>query len=164
MNNRSGKPVYLTKARYEELRKELERLETVERTKMIEELRSSPLSGMGRSTMDPAREKQAFLEGRIAKLRAILASAQITEDQLPNGPIEEVLIGTTVTVYDLEREVTLHYSIVGSEEVDISTGRISYLSPIGQGLLGHHVGDAVRVVTPAGDVEYRIERIETLQV
>ena len=163
MANKPHKPVYLTRARYEELGKELAKLETVERAKLVEELRSSPPSGMGRSVMDPAREKQAFLEGRILELRAILASAHIIEEQLPEGPIEEILVGTTVTLYDLKEGSTIQYSLVGSEEIDISRGRISYLSPVGQALLGHRVGEIVRVVTLSGDVEYRIDEITALQ-
>jgi transcription elongation factor GreA len=163
MGDKSQKQVYLTRARYEEIRKELERLETVEREKLVEELKSSPPSGMGRTVMDPIREKQAFLEGNIIRLHAILASALIIEDQLPEGPILAVLIGTTVTVFDVQESESLCYSIVGPDEIDISTGKISHLSPVGQALLGHRVGDVVRVCAPGGVLAYRIDSIEKLR-
>jgi transcription elongation factor GreA len=102
-----------------------------------------------------AREEQSFLEGRIQAIEARLRTAVIVTAPAAGS---RVGLGSVVTVDDGGEAV--RYTIVGAADADPRNGRISSASPVGRALIGHDVGEAVTVVTPAGDQQYRILAIE----
>lgn len=108
-----------------------------------------------------AKEKQSHIEGRIAQLQGILATARVIEV----GKIESetIVFGATVTLYDIEKETTVTYQIVGNDEADINKGRISFLSPLGKALMGKEAGDEIIVKAPKGDIEYEIQSFEFIE-
>lgn len=99
-----------------------------------------------------AREEQAKLEERIAQIEHILKHAEVVD---VSGS-DVVNIGSTVVVEKEGESNTRTFQIVGSEETDMLSGKISYKSPIGSALFGRKAGEAIRVVTPKGDIVYRI--------
>ena len=101
------------------------------------------------SEFEDAKHRQALLEGRIAHLEGMLAAAEII-DVATLTPSERVVFGTRVELLDAETEEELAYRIVGTEEVDIKAGCISFSSPIGKAMIGRSVGDEVTVHTPKG--------------
>lgn len=106
------------------------------------------------SEYEDAKNEQAFIEGRIRELEEKLKHAEvIDEDEIDTT---EVNVGTTVTLHDEEFDEKVEYEIVGQTESDPDEGKISNKSPIGQGLLGHGVGETVTIEVPAGEVEYKI--------
>ncbi len=104
-----------------------------------------------------AKEEQAFLEGKIQEIEAILSRATIVED---TGDGDVVRIGTRVKVED-SRSTMETFHLVGMKEADPRNGKISNESPIGKALLGCKVGDIARAETPAGILEYKILEIQT---
>ncbi|MGA1371104.1 MAG: transcription elongation factor GreA [Pseudomonadales bacterium] len=106
-----------------------------------------------------AREQQGFNEGRIQEIESKLADAQIIDiSRIP--PSGKVIFGVTVTLIAVESGVEVTYKLVGEDEADLKTGKLSVMAPIGRALIGKTVGDVVTVRTPKGDVDYEIDRIE----
>ncbi|MDG2277392.1 MAG: transcription elongation factor GreA [Pseudomonadales bacterium] len=106
-----------------------------------------------------AREQQGFNEGRIQDIEGKLADAQIIDiKKIPPG--EKVIFGVTVTLLDVDSEEEIRYRIVGEDEADLKSGKISVMSPIARALIAKSVGDAVSVVTPGGDKAYEIDGVE----
>ena len=138
------------------LREELHRLKTVERpavTQAIAEARShGDLSE--NAEYDAAREKQGFIEGRIADLESKLANAQIIDPKLLDAD-GRCVFGATVDVEDGDGE-SATWQIVGEDEADIKAGRISVSSPIARALIGKEAGETVEVQTPGGLKRYEI--------
>jgi len=148
------KPVFLTPEGLARLQAELEYLTTVRRHEVAERIYQAKESGdiTDNAEYEDAKNEQAFLEGRILTLEAMLRNAQIIDDRRAS---ETVTLGSTVTVVDDDGyEET--YTIVGSAEADPSRGRISNESPVGRALLGRRVGEEARVVVPAGPRTLRI--------
>jgi len=105
-----------------------------------------------------AKEKQSFVEGRIAEL-----SSKITRFQVVNPKeIKEtkIVFGATVTINNIETGEVSKYQIVGPDEADVSLGSISIMSPIARALIGKEEGDETTVVTPKGEMDYEIIKIE----
>lgn len=108
-----------------------------------------------------AREQQGFNEGRIQEIEGKLADAQIIDiGKIPAG--DKVLFGVTVSLLDLDSDEEIRYKIVGEDEADLKSGKISIMSPIARALIGKSVGDAVSVSTPGGDREYEIDNVENV--
>ena len=107
---------------------------------------------------DYAKQEQAFVEGRIKDLEDSLRRAKLIEN---DGRVDEVRVGNTVTVVEegFEDEPETYY-IVGVHEADPGNGRISNESPIGRALLGAKAGDTVSAIVPAGEIHFKIIRIE----
>lgn len=144
---------YLSQEKYKELEAELNNLKTVERKKIAEHLDYAKSLGdlSENAEYSEARDKQAEIEDRISQIETILKNAVIIKKR--SHSIVE--IGSTVIVKK-EGGVETVYIIVGSEEADMATGKISHQSPIGNALLGHKKDDSVSIQTPRGKVEYRI--------
>src|SRR4030095_4009088 len=104
-----------------------------------------------------AKEKQAFMEGRIQYIENILRSAVIIAN---NGTTDEVRLGAAVTITEEGSDDEEVYSIVGAAEANPREGKISHESPIGAALLGHRKGDKVRAQTPGGDMIFKIKSIK----
>jgi len=152
------KITFLTPEGHRKLVEELEYLTTVRRSEIAKIIHEAKMDGdvMENAGYDEARRQQAFLEGRILTLQAMLENVEIIQ---ANGNHDVVDLGSRVTVtedgFDPET-----YTIVGSAEADPASGRISNASPLGKALMAHKVGDRVSFSTPNGTVEVKITAIE----
>src|SRR3989338_4300479 len=153
--------IYLSKEKYEELKKELEYLTTVRRREVAEKLEYAKSLGdlSENSEYQEAREDQSSTEERIAKVESLLRSAEVISHETREAG-DSISIGSKVTLKreDGEREDT--YEIVGEEEADLSQKRISNKSPIGAATIGKKKGDEIAVRTPSGEVKYKIVKVE----
>lgn len=151
-------PVVLTAEGIENLRRELEYLVNVRRPELARILRRAIQQGDLSENADyiAAKEEQAFLEGRILQIEAMLRNAVVIE---ANGPADVVDLGSRVTVLEEGEETPEVFRIVGPAEADPLNGKVSNQSPLGQALLGRRVGDVVTVDAPAGPLTFRILEI-----
>lgn len=141
----------------EALKKELHRLKTIERPRIVEAIATARAHGDLKENAEyhAAREQQSFNEGRIQELEAKLSHCQIVDiSKLPNNG--KVVFGAIVHLCHLQSDAEINYQIVGEDEADIKLNKISYSSPIGRALIGKQVDDIVAVQTPGGLVEYEI--------
>jgi transcription elongation factor GreA len=148
------KPTYLTAAGKRKLEAELEYLRTVRRSEVARHIQEAKEGGdiTENAGYDEAKNEQAFVEGRILTLEALLARAEVIEDPQPNGT---VCLGSKVSVAENGGDAEV-FHIVGSAESDPAQGRISDESPLGRALLGHRVGERVVVKAPNGPTEFEI--------
>ncbi|MHB1516042.1 MAG: transcription elongation factor GreA [Acidiferrobacteraceae bacterium] len=149
--------VPLTVAGVEKLRKELHRLKTVERPRIIQAIAEARAHGdlSENAEYHAAKEQQSFTEGRIADLEAKLSNAQII-DPLTVNANGKVVFGATLDLLDEDSQQEVTYQIVGDEEADISEGKISISSPIARALIGKETGELVEVRVPDGVRQYEI--------
>jgi transcription elongation factor GreA len=150
----------MTRAGYDQLDEELRQLRAVERPAVIRAIAEAREHGdlSENAEYHAAREKQSFVEGRIKDIEAKLSHAQVIDiASLP--PDDKVIFGATVTVINLDTDETRVYQIVGDDEADVKSGKISYQSPIARALIGKREGDEVAVQTPSGTVAYEIDRV-----
>lgn len=153
---------YLTAQGAEELQQELDELINVKRPALAALLKEAISQGDLSENADyhDAKEQQAFLEGRIQYLENLLHHAIVIDEDTANTPLNEVQVGSEVTILgDGETDVET-YRIVGAAEADPRNGKISHESPIGAALLGRAVGDTVHVQTPSGKWAVTIKSIE----
>ncbi|MCL4747347.1 MAG: transcription elongation factor GreA [Burkholderiaceae bacterium] len=139
------------------LREELQRLKSVERPAVIAAIADARAQGdlSENAEYDAARERQGFLEGRIAELEGKLANAQVIDPKLLDTD-GRVVFAATIDLEDLDSGEKVSYQIVGEDEADVSNGRISVSSPIARALIGKHVGEVAEVRAPAGLREYEV--------
>jgi transcription elongation factor GreA len=139
------------------LRDELQRLKSVERPAVITAIAEARAQGdlSENAEYDAARERQAFVEGRIAELESKLANAQVIDPRLLDAD-GRIVFAATVDLEDLESGEKSSYQIVGDDEADIKSGRISVSSPIARALIGKYVGDVAEVQAPGGVREYEV--------
>jgi transcription elongation factor GreA len=147
----------LTKRGAELLRDELQRLKAVERPAVINAIAEARAQGdlSENAEYDAAKEKQGFIEGRIAELESKLAAAQVIDPTQVEAE-GRVVFGATVELEDLESGDTVTYQIVGDDEADIDHGLISVSSPIARALISKSEGDVASVQAPSGAREYEI--------
>lgn len=150
------KPVYLTDEGLEELKEELRRLKTKERSSVADEIAEARSKGdlSENAEYDAAKEKQGHLEARIAKLEDMVSRARVVDESQVDTSKAYIL--STVRVKNLNNDTEHTYTLVSEREADISEGRISVDSPVGKGLLGQSAGDVVNIDVPAGTVELEI--------
>jgi len=151
--------VYLTRQGYEKLSKELEYLKTVKRRELSRAIGAARAHGdiSENAEYDAAKEAQGLNEKRIAELENKLSRGRILDDE--DIPKDQVLLGATVTLKDLDTEEEVNYMIVSEEEADYNTGKISAASPVGQALMGHKINSTVEIKVPAGILKYKILKI-----
>jgi transcription elongation factor GreA len=150
------KPTYLSKDGFERLRHELEEMVSLKRPEIAQRIHDAKEHGdlSENAEYEDAKNEQAFVEGRIAQLEALIKNATIIDE---NHSTEFVQIGSTV---ELEGEDgTERFTIVGSAEAAPAEGRISNESPVGRAVLGKKPGQKVVVRAPAGDVTYKVGKI-----
>ncbi|SHF08796.1 transcription elongation factor GreA [Thermoanaerobacter uzonensis DSM 18761] len=154
-----SKPVILTYEGLKKLEEELEYLKTVKRAEVAEKIKQARAFGdlSENSEYDEAKNEQAFIEGRIATIEAMLKNAKVIDEE--DIKLDQVSIGCTVKVYDESYNEEVEYTIVGSAEADPMNNKISDESPIGKALLGKKVGDVVTVEVPAGIIKLKILEI-----
>jgi transcription elongation factor GreA len=149
--------VPLTKYGAELLKGELHQLKTQERKRVIEAIAEARSHGdlSENAEYDAAKERQSFVEGRIAELEAKLGSAQIIDPSTLDAE-GRVVFASTVDLEDLESGQNVTYQIVGVDEADLKLNKISVTSPIARALIGKFAGDVVEVQAPSGPREYEI--------
>ena len=153
MNDR----VVLTSKGAEQLRRELKRLKSVDRPNVIAAIAEARSHGdlSENAEYDAAKEQQGFIEGRISELEASLSIAEVI-DPAKIGQDGKVVFGASVELYDIEKDASVEYQLVGNLEADLSKGKISISSPIGKAMLGKLVGDEIKVAAPAGNRTFEI--------
>ena len=144
---------------YEQLKKELQKLTTVDRQHVIKAIEEARAHGDLKENAEyhAAKEQQGFIEGRIQEINAKLANCNVIDPSTLSG--ERVIFGATVTVFDLDTEEEATYQIVGEDEVDTKSGKISFSSPIAKGLIGKNIGDEITIQIPKG-----LRRFEIVEV
>ena len=149
----------ITKEGHKMLQEELKRLKTVERPKVIQDIAEAREQGdlSENAEYDAAKDKQGFVEGRIKDIESKLAGCEIIDISRLSG--ERVVFGATVTLSDINTEKEVTYKIVGVDEADVKTGKISVLSPIARGLIGKNLCDDVVINTPSGKKEFEIVNV-----
>ena len=150
---------YYTKDVLEQLRAELQKMKTVERTAASRAIAEAREKGDLRENAeyDAAKEAQGLLEAKIQRLEGELANARIMDE----GDIDtsKVSVLTKVTVTNLNTKKQVTYQLVSEKEADLKLGKISVTSPIGKGLLGKHIGETADVQVPAGLIKFKVENI-----
>ncbi len=141
----------------EMLREELKRLKTVERPSVVAAIAEARSHGdlSENAEYDAAKERQGFVEGRIAEVEGKLGNAQIIDPASLDAD-GRVVFGATVEMEDVEGGQTVTYQIVGDDEADLKQGKISLNSPVARALIGKYAGDVAEVQTPGGKREYEI--------
>jgi len=104
-----------------------------------------------------AKEKQSFIAGRLNELKSVIARAEIIE--MEDGPVDRVVFGRRVLLYNLKTDEEIAYQLLGPYESDPEKGIISVTSPLGQALIGKEAGDEVKAKTPGGVREFEIVEI-----
>jgi transcription elongation factor GreA len=150
MNN---KPAYLSKEGLEQIRQELDQLVNVRRSEIAARIHEAKEHGdiTENAEYEDAKNEQAFVEGRIQALSALVKNAVVIEE---NHSTTHVQIGSTVTIQSKDGKES--FTIVGSAEAAPADGRISNESPVGRALLGRKKGEEITVSVPAGDAKYKI--------
>jgi transcription elongation factor GreA len=143
------------------LKDELQRLKHVERPAVINAISEARAQGdlSENAEYDAAKERQSFIEGRIAELEGKLSAAQIIDPTLLDAE-GRVVFASTVTLQDLESGDNVTYQIVGDDEADLKVSKISISSPIARALIGKYAGDEVEVQAPGGVRSYEIIEVK----
>jgi transcription elongation factor GreA len=152
--------VPLTVNGVERLRAELKKLKSEDRPRVIKAIAEARAHGDLKENAEyhAAKEQQGFIEGRIKDIDGKLSHAQIIDvTELPKSG--RVVFGTTVDLVDKDSGEKTVYQIVGEDEADVRSGRLSYTSPIARALIGKEAGDVVDVRTPGGDKAYGITKV-----
>jgi transcription elongation factor GreA len=154
------KDVMLTPEGYEKLVEELEDLRTNQRLAVAERIREAREFGdiSENSEYDDAKNEQAMLEAKIARLEERLRAARVIDAS--EVSTDKVSLGSQVTLKDLQQGDKLEYTIVGSAEADPLDGKLSNESPVGRALLGKTKGDELEVAVPQGTMKLKIVSIK----
>lgn len=149
--------VPLTVAGAEKLREELHRLKTIERPSVIAAIAEARSHGdlSENAEYDAAKERQGFVEGRIQEVEGKLSNAQIIDPKLLDAD-GRCVFGATVDIEDQDSGAAVTYQIVGEDEADIKSGKLSVASPMARALIGKYAGDIVQVQAPGGIREFEI--------
>jgi transcription elongation factor GreA len=154
---------FVTPGGLKRIEQELHRLRTIERPKVIRQLKealeqaSAQASPLENPDYAFVKTEQAFIEGRILQLEQILKTAVLIQDTAAH---DVVVLGAKVTITEGPDGPPEHYHVVGSVEADPIHGYISNESPLGRALLGHKAGDMVTVSAPDGEIEFYIQTVE----
>lgn len=151
---------YMTKEGYKKKMEEIAYLESVERPRISAAIAEARDKGdlSENSEYDAAKEAQGMLEMKIAKLKELVASARILDDSKLNT--EEVQLLNKVTIKNVANGAQMAYTIVTESEANFKEMKISSTTPIAKALIGHRVGDRVKVQVPAGVMDFEIVKIE----
>ncbi|WP_018228643.1 transcription elongation factor GreA [Methyloversatilis universalis] len=149
--------VPLTVSGAEKLKAELHRLKTVDRPAVIAAIAEARSHGdlSENAEYDAAKERQGFIEGRIAEVEGKLSNAQIIDPKALDAD-GRIVFGATVDLEDVDAGKPVTYQIVGDDEADLKAGMISVNSPIARALIGKYAGDVAEVQAPGGVREYEV--------
>ncbi len=139
------------------LKEELQRLRAVDRPNIIQAIAEARAQGdlSENAEYEAAKERQSFIEGRIAELEAKLSNAMVIDPKTLHAD-GRCVFGATVRMEDLDSGSIVTYQIVGEDEADIKNGKISVSSPIARGLIGKSEGEVAEVAAPGGVKEYEV--------
>lgn len=152
----------ITKAGYEALKEKVRYLKSVERQDVIRAIQEARAHGdlSENAEYEAAKERQAFLEGKINELEYRIASADVIDPKTVTT--DSVVFGCTVVLQNLDTDEEVQYQLVGPDESDVNQGRISVSSPLGRAMIGKKVEDQVVVQTPGGMRRYELIDIQSL--
>lgn len=153
------KKVVLTYEGLKRMEEELENLKIVRRKDVAEKIKEARGQGdlSENAEYDAAKEEQAEIEVRIVVLEKLLRNAEVIDDDEVSR--EVVSVGSTITLFDVEYDEEVVYTLVGSAEADPLNGKISNESPVGLALLGKKMGDSATIETPSGSVSFNVVKI-----
>jgi transcription elongation factor GreA len=154
------KDVILTKEGYKRLKEEIEYLSTQKRREVAERIKTAREFGdiAENAEYDDAKNEQAMLEARIAKLEERMSAARVIEKK--DIAKDMVSIGSKVRLRDVGAKQTVEYHIVGSAEANPAEYKLSNESPVGKAIIGHKKGETIEVATPRGSLKYKILEIK----
>src|SRR5438105_15606441 len=146
----------MTAGGYARLQEEVKRLKSTDRPAIIRAIAEARTHGdiAENAEYHAARERQSFIEGRLAELEDKIARAEVIDVSKLSGSV--IKFGATVTLSDEETEEEQTFRIVGEDEADIRNGRLSVTSPLARALIGKSEGDSVEVSTPRGNKSYEV--------
>lgn len=149
----------LTPEGYRKLQEELERLLKIDRPRNIQAIAEARAHGdlSENAEYHAAKERQSFMEGRIQELKSKIALAQVIDPSTIKQ--SKVAFGAKVKVLDTEADEEYIFNLVGPEEADVKSGKISISSPVGRALIGKDIGDTAVIKAPARTIEYEILEI-----
>ena len=149
----------LTYAGLKKYEDELEDLKVNRRSEIAQKIKEAREQGdlSENAEYDAAKDEQRDIEARIEEIEKILKNAEVVVEDDVN--LDQINIGCSVRIYDMEFEEELEYKIVGSTEANSLKGKISNESPVGKALMGKKVGDLVTVETQAGEISYKVLEI-----
>lgn len=147
---------YYSQEGYDKLKKELDHMKSVERSRISEQIAEARDKGdlSENAEYDAAKEAQGILEMKISKLENTMANARVLDSSQVDT--SKVMVLSTVTIKNTKNGKTLKYQLVSESEADLKSGKISVSSPIGQGLVGKEKGDIAEIQTPSGLVSFEI--------
>ena len=150
----------MTSTGQESLQEELKNLKTIERPSVIKAIAEARSHGdlSENAEYEAARERQSFVEGRVADIEDKLRRAEVIDVSKLSG--KEVKFGAFVTIEDEDTDEKSNYQIVGVDEADIDNGLLSVSAPLGRALIGKTIGDSVEVTTPRGTKAYEITKVK----
>ena len=150
----------MTAEGFKSLEEELKRLRVGERPAVIKAIEAAREHGdlSENAEYHAARERQGFIEGRLAELENVISRADVIDPTILAG--KAVRFGATVKVADEDTDEKSTYQIVGSHEADVDSGKLSVTSPLSRALIGKTVGDTVEVTTPNGSKIYEVIRVQ----
>ncbi|HUI34422.1 MAG TPA: transcription elongation factor GreA [Stellaceae bacterium] len=146
----------MTSDGYNRLQEEIKRLKTTERPAIIRAIAEARTHGdlSENAEYHAARERQSFIEGRLAELEDKVARAEVIDTSKLSGSV--IKFGATVTLADEETDEEQTFLIVGEDEADVKGGKLSVTSPLARALIGKGKGDSVEVSTPRGNKSYEV--------
>ncbi|MDO3379962.1 transcription elongation factor GreA [Geoalkalibacter halelectricus] len=146
----------MTREGHQRLQEELKKLIREERPKVVQDIAEARGHGdlSENAEYDAAKERQAFIEGRIQEINDKLSRAQVINPA--ELDTDKVVFGARVTIFDVDSGNEATYQIVGEDEADIKSGKLSVTSPVGKALIGHKLDDEVTVKIPSGLKTYEI--------
>ncbi len=152
--------VPMTPDGFRRMEEELRRLRTEERPAVVRAIAQAREHGdlSENAEYHAARERQSFIEGRMAELEDKIARAEVIDPAQVSG--DKVMFSARVTVVDEDSEEEASYRIVGQDESDVAQGRLSVASPLARAMIGKSVGDQVEVMAPGGARYYEILKID----
>ena len=150
----------MTRNGVERLKEELHQLKSQDRPNIIQAIAEARAQGdlSENAEYESAKERQGFIEGRIAEIEAKLSNVQIIDPASLNAD-GKCVFGATIELEDLDEEKSFTYQIVGEDEADIKVNKISISSPLARALIGKEDGDVVEVETPGGQKTYEITNV-----
>ena len=150
----------ITRNGSELLKAELKQLKSIDRPSIVQAIAEARAQGdlSENAEYDAAKERQGFIEGRLAQIEAILSQAIIIDPTSLNAG-GKCVFGSTVEIEDLDEETKFTYQIVGDDEADIKDKKISINSPLAKALIGKEAGDAIDFESPGGLKNYEIIKI-----
>ena len=150
----------MTQGGYAALEQELKKRQSEDRPKIIAAISEARAHGdlSENAEYHAAKEQQSLNEGRIGELEEYIAKAEVIDVTKLGG--DTVKFGATVTLLDEETEQEKHYQIVGDQEADVASGKVSISSPIARALIGKEEGDSVEVAAPGGARSYEIMKVQ----